>query len=87
LAASIYLCDHKYTYAITHNVLYTKRYSDALSLLVHQAILESVKRGLNFDFLGSMIEPVEAFNRRFGTQPTPYLNISKKNILISAIGK
>jgi hypothetical protein len=34
-----------------------------------------------------MLEPVEAFDRHFGAYPVPYLNISKKNILLSAFGK
>jgi len=87
IASSIYIKDNKAIYALAHNMLYEHSHLDALSLLVHHAILYCSGSGLSFDFLGSMIEPIEAFNRRYGAKPVPYLSISKKNILISALGK
>ncbi len=87
VASSIYMKDSHSIYALIHTMPRSASKTDALSLLVHHAILKASKQGLKFDFLGSMIEPVEAFNRRFGALPVPYLNISKKNQLLSLIIK
>lgn len=87
VASSIYLQDNNSVYALIHTMAKWASKTDALSLLVHHAIMKASKQNLRFDFLGSMIEPVEAFNRRFCAMPVPYLNISKKNQLLSLITK
>ncbi len=87
VASSIYIKDNKTVYSLIHIMAKSSSKTDALSLLVHQAIIKSSKLNLSFDFLGSMIEPVEAFNRRFGAQPVSFQTISKKNQLLSLFGK
>jgi hypothetical protein len=87
IASSFYLQDDRYVYALAHNMLKSHSRTDALSLLVHHAIFQSVSQNLKFDFLGSMSEPFEAFNRRFGAKPVPYLNIERKNRLFRILGK
>ena len=87
VASSIYMKDNKSIYALIHVMAKSASKTDALSLLVHHAILKSAELNLKFDFLGSMIEPVEAFNRRFGAQPVSFHTISKKNQLLSLIAK
>ena len=50
------------------------------SHILWTALPDIQKRSEYFDFAGSMLEGVEAFNRQFDTLPMPYLNISKKRI-------
>jgi hypothetical protein len=87
VASSIYLKDNHTVYALIHTMAKSFSKTDGLSLLVHQAVLRAAAQNCKFDFLGSMIEPVEAFNRRFGASPVPYLNISKKSRLLHVFGK
>jgi hypothetical protein len=87
LASSLYLRDDKHVYALAHNAVPNLNQAGVLSLLVHSAIKKSAELNLNFDFLGSMNESFEAFNRRFGARPVPYYNISKKNKLLKLIGR
>ena len=53
------------------------RNSGATSLCMWEAIKFSSKVSKQFDFEGSMIEPVERFFRAFGAIQTPYFSISK----------
>ncbi len=55
------------------------RTSGATSLLMWKAIKEASEQNKQFDFLGSMIEPIDRFFRGFGAVQKPYLQISKKN--------
>ncbi|QPT41279.1 GNAT family N-acetyltransferase [Oligella ureolytica] len=55
------------------------RNSDATSLCMWEAIQFAATVTKNFDFEGSMIEPVERFFRGFGAVQTPYFSISKTN--------
>jgi len=87
VASSIYLKDNHTVYALIHAMAKSHSKTDGLSLLVHNAVLRAASGHLKFDFLGSMIEPVEAFNRRFGAEPIPYLNVSKINKLLRTFGK
>ncbi|MEM6263822.1 MAG: GNAT family N-acetyltransferase [Bacteroidota bacterium] len=55
--------------------------SGAMSALMWEAIRQAKVSGDHtFDFEGSMIEGVEAFFRKFGAQPVPYLQISKNDL-------
>ncbi len=87
IGSSLYLKDHSCVYTLIS--IADKKFSktDVSSLLLHKAILESSALQCTFDFLGSMIEPIEAFNRRFGAIPIPYLNISKKSRFLFDFGK
>jgi len=87
VASSVYLQDSHTVYALIHIMAKVFSKTDALSLLVHKAVLKATSENCKFDFLGSTIEPVEAFNRRFGAKPVSYLNISKKSRLLRLFGK
>lgn len=53
------------------------RSSGARSLLVWEAIRRAGEKTRCFDFLGSMIESVERFNRSFGARQVPYLFVTR----------
>lgn len=55
------------------------RTSGATSLLLWTAIKEASRQGKQFDFVGSMFEPIDRFFRGFGAVQKPYLQISKTN--------
>jgi len=87
VASSVYIKDNHTVYALIHIMARAFSKTDGLSLLVHHAVLKAAVLNCKFDFLGSMIQPVESFNRRFGAVPTPYLTISKKSRFLFAFGK
>lgn len=49
------------------------------SRIIWEAILYSKSISKNFDFEGSMVQPIEKFFRTFGPQSYPYHNLSKYN--------
>jgi hypothetical protein len=51
----------------------------AMSLLVWEAIKHCSTVTKTFDFEGSMIQPIEQFNRSFGARQVPYLFVTKGN--------
>jgi hypothetical protein len=53
------------------------RSSGANSLVVWEAIRRAGQTTQRFDFLGSMIESVERFNRSFGARQVPYFFVSR----------
>ena len=53
--------------------------SGAYPLVIWEAIRRSSAAGRRFDFLGSMMEPIDRLNRSFGTRPTPYLLVSREH--------
>lgn len=53
------------------------RHSGAGSLLLWEAIKFASSVSREFDFEGSMLEPVERFFRAFGAQPVSYFSVSK----------
>ncbi|MCR9190143.1 MAG: GNAT family N-acetyltransferase [Alteromonadaceae bacterium] len=53
------------------------RNSGATSLLLWEAICRQPATVRNFDFEGSMIEPIERFFRGFGAKQTPYFQVSQ----------
>ncbi|WP_372630166.1 GNAT family N-acetyltransferase [Cohnella sp.] len=55
------------------------RTSGASSLLLWEAIREASRQGKQFDFVGSMFEPIDRFFRGFGAVQKPYMQISKTN--------
>lgn len=79
---------HSAIYVIwdSHNAYYLMgggdpllRTSGATSLLLWKAIQDAVNNSKNFDFVGSMIEPIDRFFRGFGAVQKPYLLLSKAN--------
>ena len=65
------------------------RNSGATSLCIWEAIKYTVEelKLKNFDFEGSMLEPVERFFRAFGAKQTPYFAIRKTNSKLLKIYK
>ncbi|MDZ7724807.1 MAG: GNAT family N-acetyltransferase [candidate division KSB1 bacterium] len=61
------------------------RNSGASSLLMWTAIQFASKVTAQFDFEGSMIEPIERFVRGFGARQTPYFVIHKKKFPFTLI--
>lgn len=53
------------------------RSSGATSLLIWEAIQWASEQGKQFDFEGSMVEPIERFFRAFGARQVPYFGIEK----------
>ncbi len=53
------------------------RNSGATSLLINEGLTIAKDQQLDFDFEGSMIEPIERFFRAFGAHQTPYFQIKK----------
>ncbi len=58
------------------------RNSGATSLLIWKAVELAVTQGKNFDFEGSVVEPIERFFRAFGARQVPYFEVSKMNSYI-----
>lgn len=54
----------------------------SMSLLMWEGIQEASRRGLAFDFEGSMIEPIERFFRSFGSEQVPYHRIARTPSLL-----
>lgn len=74
------LYDHRSTYYLMGGTDPTKRDSQALSLLLWEAIQFASTVSQRFDFEGSMIKSVEGFFRSFGATRKSYYSISKKSL-------
>lgn len=55
------------------------RTSGATSLLLWKAIQDASHQSKQFDFVGSIIEPIDRFFRGFGAVQKPYLQLTKSN--------
>ena len=69
--------DHQYTHYLMGAVKNEARPSGVMSLLMWEAIKESNRRGLTFNFEGSMNKNIDRFFSSFGADLTPYMQISK----------
>jgi hypothetical protein len=89
--AVIYLIwDNNYTYYLMGGADPGFRSSGAMSLLIWEAIKQAAKREQNFDFEGSMIEPIENYFRSFGSEQVSYLQIvrySKKGNFLKLLSE
>lgn len=63
------------------------RNSGATSLCMWEAICFAATVSQNFDFEGSMIEPIERFFRAFGAEQVPYFKVEKTNSRLYAVIK
>lgn len=71
--------DEKACYSLVSGADPKHRSSGATTLLNWHAIKYASSMGYNeFDFTGSMIEPIEKFMRHFGAVQTPYFAIEKR---------
>lgn len=76
--AAVYLAwDDRTTYYLMGGGDPELRNSGATSLLIREAIRFAATVSREFDFEGSMIEPVERFFRAFGAVQTPYSQVSR----------
>jgi hypothetical protein len=86
LHAAIYLViDEEYVYYLLGGADPTLRSSGAQSLLFWEAIKFASELGRQFDFEGSMIEPIERVFRAFGAVQVPYLQVYAARPLADAI--
>tara|TARA_R110002050_G_scaffold200591_1_gene335575 strand:+ start:127807 stop:128754 length:948 start_codon:yes stop_codon:yes gene_type:complete len=69
--------DHQYMHYLVGAVTDDARNSGVMSLLMWEAIKESKKRGLTFNFEGSMNKNIDRFFSSFGGTLSPYMQISK----------
>jgi len=74
--AGIYLShDHQTAYYMLSGTNTQYRSNGALYLLVWHALQYCSRKGLSFDFEGSMLEPVEEVFRGFGGKLTPHFKV------------
>ncbi len=76
-AAALFVWDYESVYYLISGSDPELRNSGALSLVLWEGIKLASEKGLQFDFEGSMIEPIEIFFRSFGATQVPYSIISK----------
>ena len=76
-AAALLVWDQKKAYYLVGGGDPDFRNSGATSLLIWQMIQFSAERSKEFDFEGSVVEPIERFFRAFGTKQTSYNVIYK----------
>jgi lipid II:glycine glycyltransferase (peptidoglycan interpeptide bridge formation enzyme) len=76
-AAQFFVRDGTTTYSLFGGADPELRSSGAHSLVIWEAIRRACETSQRFDFLGSMIESVERFNRAFGARQVPYFFVSR----------
>jgi hypothetical protein len=76
-AASFLAWDHKRAYHVAGGSDPELRSSGAESLLLWTMIKFGAERCNVFDFAGSMLKPVERFQRNFGARLTPYNQVTR----------
>lgn len=76
-AGNYIVWDQHSSYGLMNGSDPTLRNSGAVSLCMWAAIRHAAKVTQRFDFMGSMLEPIERFVRGFGAIQVPYFNISK----------
>lgn len=90
-AAVFLVWDRKSAIGIASGVDPDLRKSGAMSLLMWHSIQFASQRSELFDFGGSMLQPIEQFQRSFGTRQVPYMWIMKfplwLKLYLSARGK
>lgn len=76
--ASVYLVtDRRAVYYLLSGSDAELRNSGAISLLLWEGIQWAAEQGKQFDFEGSMVEPIERSFRAFGGRQVPYFSIAK----------
>jgi hypothetical protein len=76
-AAQFFVRDATATYSLFGGADPELRSSGAHSLVVWEGIRRACENSQRFDFLGSMIESIERFNRAFGARQVPYFFVSR----------
>lgn len=78
-AAHVVIWDDQFIYGFKSAADPNLRDSRAQTLLYNQAFELAHKKGLSFDFQGSMIKSIERSFAQYGGKQTPYFEISKAN--------
>lgn len=81
-SAAYFIWDKKYVYYLLGGSDPKLRNSGAASLIMWEAIKFAMETGRDFNFEGSMIQPIERFFRAFGAIQLPYFKITKLNSII-----
>jgi hypothetical protein len=76
-AVAYIVWDDRSAYYLTGGSDVQLRTSGAMSLLLWEAIKFAATVSQEFDFVGSMTEPIERFFRGFGARQTPYFVLTK----------
>ncbi|MEN3295666.1 MAG: hypothetical protein V7642_4919 [Burkholderiales bacterium] len=76
-AGNYIVWDENSSYGLMNGSDPALRNSGAVSLCMWAAIKHAAQVTQRFDFMGSMLEPIERFFRGFGAVQVPYFNISK----------
>jgi hypothetical protein len=85
-AAVMVVWDAKTKYVLASGSTDKGRKNGAMTLLIWQAILDSIGKYEIFNFLGSMIPAIEVFNARFNAQKKYYFKVEKyQNKLLKLI--
>jgi hypothetical protein len=84
-AAAFVVHDGDVSYLLTSGVDTALRGSGAQSFLTWAAIRQSAAVSGSFDFAGSMLEPVERFNRAFGARQRPYLFVRRTRAQVTPL--
>lgn len=77
VCCAVYIHDKHCTYLLAQLVDPAYKGMDVNTYLIYNGIIHARSLTPAFDFLGSMIEGIEGFNRRFGAKPVPYITISR----------
>lgn len=77
IAAGFFVLDRNDCYYVAGGIDESFKHLGAMDLLLDHAIDATLKKGLNFDFEGSMNESIETYFRRFGALQRPYFTIYK----------
>lgn len=83
-AAALVLYDWRSAYFLMNGTL-ADAPAGTNSALLFDVIEHALGQGLDFDFEGSMIKPIEHYYRKFGAELVPYFQIWKPTALTSAL--
>jgi lipid II:glycine glycyltransferase (peptidoglycan interpeptide bridge formation enzyme) len=77
-STALFAFDKKSVYYLMSGSIEEFRDSQSLTLLIYEGIKLASKKGLSFDFEGSMKKNIEQFFRQFGAKQKQYFDISKE---------
>ncbi|MDQ3071755.1 MAG: hypothetical protein M3Q97_00630, partial [Bacteroidota bacterium] len=87
LAGGMFLQEGDTTYNLSPMRNASFQNAESMPFLIWKAIEKAASQTSRFDFLGSMLQGVEFFNRSFGAQPVPYIEVRNDKFPISWLKK
>ncbi|WP_041638533.1 GNAT family N-acetyltransferase [Marinitoga piezophila] len=78
-AAGFFVYDKDSVYYLLGGINPEKKDSGAMNLVIYEGIKFAIENNLNFDFEGSMVEPIEKYFRSFGAVQKRYFLIFATN--------